>query len=77
MKFKHAALGIVALAIAGTVEPPESILPSAWMPDNFTLPDGEQAGDLIDLTETPHLIEPLDALGPDAPDNEIAVMKSA
>lgn len=77
MKFKHAALAVAALAIAGAVEPPDSILPSQWLPKNFTLPDGEQAGDLIDLTETPHLIEPLDAMGPDAPDNEVAVMKSA
>jgi phage terminase large subunit GpA-like protein len=53
------------------------MVPSAWAGQYFVLPDGEHKGKLIDLSRTPHLIEPLDALGPDAPDNEIAVMKSA
>ena len=31
----------------------------------------------LDLSRTPHLIEPMDALDEDSPDNEVAVMKSA
>ena len=34
------------------------------------------AGQKIDLARTPHIVEPLDLLGPDAACNEVAVMKS-
>ena len=71
------ALAIIALTLAGLLAPPVQSLPSEWAGKNFLLPDGEHSGKLIDLSKTPHLIEPLDALGPDSPDNEIAVMKCA
>jgi phage terminase large subunit GpA-like protein len=71
------ALPIVAAIFAGVFAPPEQIAPSAWANQHFVLPDGERKGQTIDLVRTPHLIEPLDAMGPDAPDNELAVMKSA
>ncbi|MBI1202556.1 MAG: terminase [Rhodopseudomonas sp.] len=68
---------IVAVALADALEPLEPIPPSKWAPDNLKVPDGEYAGAALDLSLTPHLIEPLDKLGPDCLDNEIFVMKSA
>ncbi|MEY9110408.1 phage terminase large subunit GpA-like protein [Bradyrhizobium yuanmingense] len=77
MKTIPRALPIIAGIFATVFSPPAPITPSAWANQHFYLPDGERKSQLIDLSRTPHLIEPLDALGPDAPDNEIAVMKSA
>lgn len=71
------ALPIIAGIFAGIFSPPAPIVPSAWAAQHFVLPDGERKGQPIDLARTPHLVEPMDVLGPDAPDNEIAVMKSA
>lgn len=77
MTKRKSALAIIALTLATIASPPVPMLPSAWANAEFVLPDGEKKGHLINLAETPHLIEPLDALGPDSPDNEVAVMKSA
>ncbi|WBL75613.1 phage terminase large subunit family protein [Bradyrhizobium xenonodulans] len=77
MKTIPRALPIIAGIFAAVFSPPAPITPSAWANQHFFLPDGERKSQLIDLSRTPHLVEPLDALGPDAPDNEIAVMKSA
>lgn len=76
MSFPH-AFPIIAGLFAGMFAPPAPIPPSAWAGQHFYLPDGEHKAKLIDLRRTPHLIEPMDALGPDEPDNELAVMKSA
>ncbi|MGD9923127.1 MAG: phage terminase large subunit family protein [Pseudorhodoplanes sp.] len=70
-------LPLIAGILAGIFMPPAPMTPSAWAAQHFVLPDGEYKGRTIDLSRTPHLIEPIDALGPDAPDNEVAVMKSA
>jgi phage terminase large subunit GpA-like protein len=72
----HSLLTIVAGTLATLLEPSAPIVPSAWASENVVLPDGEYAGQKIDLARTPHIIEPLDLLGPDAPCNELAVMKS-
>lgn len=74
---RRSALALIAATLAAIVAPPVPMAPSAWAGQHFVLPDGEHKGKLIDLSRTPHLIEPLDALGPDSADNEIAVMKSA
>lgn len=71
------ALPIIAGIFAAVFSPPAPISPSAWAGQHFVLPDGERKGQPIDLARTPHLIEVIDALGPDSPDNEVAVMKSA
>lgn len=71
------ALPIIAGIFATMLAPVAPLPPSAWAGENFILPDGERRGEPIDLARTPHLIEPIDALGPDSPDNEVAVMKSA
>lgn len=69
-------LTLVAGVAAALFEPAAPIAPSAWVAENVVLPDGEYAGQKIDLARTPHIVESLDLLGPDAPCNEIAVMKS-
>ena len=77
MTARRSALALIALTLAGIVSPPVPMRPSAWAEANFVLPDGDLKGQLIKLAQTPHLIEPLDATGPDDIDNEIAVMKCA
>lgn len=77
MEFSRPALDIIAAAAGPLFEPVSGLPPSKWAAEHFMLPDGQSRGELIDLSRTPHLIEVLDALGPDEPDNEIAVMKSA
>jgi phage terminase large subunit GpA-like protein len=71
------ALPVVAGALAEMFEPGELILPSVWAAKHLVLPDGEYAGQKIDLTRTPHIVEPLDMLGPESPVNEIGIMKCA
>ncbi len=69
-------LTLVAGVAAAIFEPAAPIAPSAWAAEHMVLPDGEYAGQKIDLARTPHIVEPLDLLGPDAACNELAVMKS-
>ena len=69
-------LAIVAAGLAVALEPLAPIAPSQWAAEHVVLPDGEYAGQKIDLSRTPHIIEPLDLIGPNSPVNEIAVMKS-
>lgn len=71
------ALPLIAGMFAAAFATQVPIAPSVWANQHFVLPDGEQKGKLIDLSRTPHLIEVVDAMGPDATDNELAVMKSA
>lgn len=77
MTARRSALSLIAMTLAALIAPPVPMLPSAWADAHFVLPDGNSKGQTIKLSATPHLIEPLDALGPDSSDNEIAVMKSA
>ncbi len=72
----HSLLTIVAGTLATLLQPAPPIAPSQWAADHVVLPDGEYAGQKIDLARTPHIVEPLDMLGPDSPVNELAVMKS-
>ncbi|MGD0026832.1 MAG: terminase gpA endonuclease subunit, partial [Xanthobacteraceae bacterium] len=75
VRLKHSLLSIVAGGLAALIEPAAPIAPSQWAAENVVLPDGEYAGQKIDLTRTPHIIEPLDLLGPDSPANEVGIMK--
>jgi phage terminase large subunit GpA-like protein len=70
-------LSVVALGLAKALEPQAPMLPSRWAGEHIVLPDGEYAGQKIDLSRTPHIVEPLDLLGPQSPVNEIGVMKCA
>lgn len=72
---KRSTFAIVTDALISVIDPPPPMAPAAWAGENFKLPDGEFAGKFIVLERTPHLIEPLNALGPDEPDNLVAVMK--
>lgn len=67
---------VAAGTLAVLFEPAAPMAPSAFAAAHVVLPDGEYAGQKIDLARTPHIIEPMDLLGPDSPCNEIAVMKS-
>jgi phage terminase large subunit GpA-like protein len=73
---RRSALAFLAGGLAALIEPAAPVMPSAWAAEHAVLPDGEHRGEKIDLVRTPHIIEPLDMLGPDSPVNEIAVMKS-
>jgi phage terminase large subunit GpA-like protein len=76
IKLRHSLLSIVAGSLAALLKPDAPIAPSAWAAEHVILPDGEYAGQKLDLARTPHIIEPMDLLGPDSPVNEIGVMKS-
>lgn len=76
LAFAESPLALLAGTAAAAYDPPEPITPSKWAAENVVLPDGEYAGQKIDLARTPHIVEPLDLLGPDGGVNEIAVMKS-
>ncbi len=74
--YSRSARAIVGGTLAAHIAPAMPIAPSAWAAAYAVLPDGEYAGEKIDLRRTPHIVEPLDMLGPESPVNEIAVMKS-
>lgn len=76
IRLKHSALAVVAGALATVIEPPPPITPSAWAVEHLVVPDGEHKGQPFDLALTPYLREPMDAFGPDEPDNEFAIRKS-
>lgn len=76
IQLNRSALALLAGTLATLIEPAPPMLPSAWAAAHVVLPDGEHRGERIDLTRTPHIVEPLDLLGPDSPVNEIGVMKS-
>ena len=77
IRLARSALAVVAAALASVIIPTEPMVPSAWAGEFMVLPDGPAAGEIWSPETTPHLVEPLDALGPDSPVNEMAVMKSA
>ena len=76
VQLRRSALAFLAGGLAALIEPPVPLVPSAWAAEHGVLPDGDYRGEKVDLSRTPHIIEPLDLLGPDSPVNEIAVMKS-
>lgn len=77
MKFKHSAMAVIAGVMASIIAPPESMPPAVWASRNLVVPDGPRAGKLWSPELTPYIVEPLNAIGPDQPDNEVAVMKAA
>lgn len=79
MKIAHSrsARTVVGSLLAAQVAPPDRVAPSEWARKNLILPDGPRANELWDQSQGLHIIEIVDALGPDSPDNEISVMKSA
>jgi len=77
MQFRRDAFLVVAEAALSVVARPIQIAPSAWASANLIVPDGPRAGLAYDMSLTPYVAEPLDKLGPDSAENEIAVMKAA
>ncbi len=63
-------------AFARGVRPAPIVSPAEWGRDNFIVPVGPQKGQLLDLSLTPYVVEPLNMLRLDSPWNEIAVKKS-
>jgi hypothetical protein len=55
-------LALVAGAAAALMDPATPVAPSAWAAEHVVLPDGEYAGQKIDLARTPHIVEPLFSL---------------
>jgi phage terminase large subunit GpA-like protein len=76
LALRHSLLSLVVVGLASVLEPQAPIAPSVWAAEHLVVPDGEYAGQKIDLTRTPHIVEPMDMLGPDSPVNEVGVMKS-
>lgn len=62
--------------LAAALRPRPKVYAWQWGAEHFRLPAGNRKGDLLDLTVTPHLKEPLENLHPDSPWTEIWVMKS-
>lgn len=77
IELARSALAVMAAAMSVAVTPPPPMTPSSWAAKNLILPDGPRANDYWDPSLALHCVEPMDALGPDAPDNEVVVMKSA
>lgn len=77
VSLSRSALAVIAGAMAATVTPPPPMPPSAWAEENLVVPDGPRAGEKWERSLGLHCVEIVDGLGPDSPDNEIAVMKSA
>ena len=73
----RSALTVVASLLMGLIRMPERLSPSQWAAKHLILPDGPRANDLWDINHGLHIVELVDAMGPDAPENEVAVMKSA
>lgn len=73
----RSALAVIAGALALSIIPPEPLPPSEWAERNLVLPDGPRANDYWDRSLALHIVDIVDALGPDSTDNEVAVMKSA
>ncbi len=76
ISYARSARGVVAGTLATHIAPSEPMTPAEWTASFAILPDGEFAGERMDLGRTPHIVEPLEMLGPESSINEIAVMKS-
>lgn len=63
-------------AFAKGVRPTPVVSPAEWGRANFIVPVGERKGQLLDLSLTPYVIEPLEMLRVDSPHTQIAVKKS-
>jgi phage terminase large subunit GpA-like protein len=68
--------GLLLAAFARGVRPSPVVSPAEWGRDNFIVPVGPQKGQPLDLSLTPHLVEPLEMLRVDSPWTQIAAKKS-
>lgn len=77
LKFKSSALKVIASTLAAMLSVSDSQTPSAWAKENLIVPDGPYAGEKINLSLTPYLVEPLDFFSDACPDNKAVIRKSA
>jgi len=63
-------------AFAKGIRPAPIVSPAEWGRNHFIVPVGPQKGQKLDLTLTPHLVEPLNMLRVDSPWTVIAAKKS-
>ncbi len=77
VSLSRSALSVVARAMIDAITPPPPLPPSAWAERHLVVPDGPLAGELWSRDQGLHLVEIIDALGPDSTDNDVSVMKSA
>lgn len=75
--FRHRAAAPLARAFISLFRRLPPLLPAAWAREHLIVPDGPKKLDKWDGDLTPYIDEPLNKLGPNAADNEVAVMKSA
>lgn len=68
--------GLLLAAFAKGIRPAPIVSPADWGRQNFIVPVGPQKGQALDLSLTPHLIEPLNMLRVDSPWTVIAAKKS-
>ncbi|MER9278733.1 terminase gpA endonuclease subunit [Mesorhizobium sp. M0522] len=79
MRIDHSrsALAVAAAVLMAQIRMPERLSPSEWAKRHLILPDGPRANELWDINHGLHIVEMVDAMGPDSTENEAAVMKSA
>lgn len=70
------ALAIVAGTLAAAFALPAHLSPSEWAARHLVLADGARAGEIMDMSLTPYLREPLDFFSDECPDNRCAIRKS-
>lgn len=63
-------------AFARGIRPKPVVSPAEWGRDNFVVPVGPQKSQRLDLSLTPHIVEPLEMLRVDSPWTQVAVKKS-
>lgn len=63
-------------AFASGIRPAPVVSPAEWGRANFIVPVGPQKGQRLDLSLTPHIVEPLEMLRVDSPHTQVAVKKS-
>ena len=67
---------LLLAAFAQGIRPTLIVSPAEWGRENFVVPVGPQKSQRLDLSLTPHVIEPLEMLRVDSPWTQIAVKKS-
>lgn len=77
MTIVKSALTILCASMIALLQPPIRQPVSVWAAENVVVPDGPQAGQLMDFELTPYLREPMDMTSFEYPENEIAIRKSA
>ena len=76
MPARPSAIALIAGIFAAVLAPRAPVLPAAWAAANMILPDGPNAGEHMDLTRTPYVVEPMNFWADDTPGNKGVWRKS-